>query len=424
MLTEKTPSLSVNDYGEMFLGSIVSGRIDSIFITKIRREHFYLEQTLQLYDVLLKLHNLNGWVDYLSAITDYAKHRGSVEAKAYLDKIIEKIPTEFNPSKAIELLEASFIRRMMADKLKDASQQINEKPHSAPEILFKLYEEIEGLTNTKIEYDVKKEFQKTADAIIDGNNDTVIPYGIKSIDAVLGGYSRQEVTIIGARPNHGKTSSAISLILSALNATPDLKVVFFSCEMGKEQLKRKFLANTSGVSSYRMRINEKKDGDEEKLRLGTDILSKYQDRFFLYDNIFDLYTMNKVCRSVNADLAFVDFITFMEDFDTNNPRMSVGGIVKGAKRFAKAHNMSYVFYSQLNRESAKEGALPTMNGLAESDLLTQIASEIILLYYKFKVTLQDEDRFKLKFIPDKTRYSTGEDINLYFNADLAILKDK
>jgi replicative DNA helicase len=417
-------SYSTNDYAEMFLGSVVGGNIDSVFITKVRKEHFNQDMANQLYDVLFKLHNLNGWVDYLSVVTDFAKRVGSADAKQYLDRIIAKVPSEFNPSKAIELLEDSFIRRLMSEKLKEVNQKINERPHSAPEILFALYEQIEGLTNTKIDYNVKKEFEKTSDDILTGNNETVIPTGINSIDKVVGGYSTQEVTFIGARPNHGKTTTAIALILSALDANPDKRIVFFSCEMGKEQIKRKFLANVSGVSSYRMRINETKEGDKEKLAIGNERLAKYQDRFYLYDNVFDLYTMNKICRSVNANIAFVDFITFMEDFDTNNPRMSVGAIGKGAKRFAKAHNMSYVFYSQLNRDSAKDGALPTMNGLAESDILTQIGSDIWLLWYKFKATLDEKDRHAMKIIFDKTRYTAGTDLNFYFDADLSILRDK
>jgi len=64
-----------------------------------------------------------------------------------------------------------------------------------------------------------------------------------------------------------------------------------------------------------------------------------------------------------------------------------------------------------------------MSDLAESDMLTQLASEIYLLFYPYKYSNDQKDYNKLLMILDKARYSTIGDIRLHFDPDLVILKD-
>jgi len=64
-----------------------------------------------------------------------------------------------------------------------------------------------------------------------------------------------------------------------------------------------------------------------------------------------------------------------------------------------------------------------MSDLAESDMLTQLASEIFLLFYPYKYSNDQKDINRLLMILDKARYSSAGDIKLYFDPDIVILKD-
>jgi len=415
---------SISETENMFLGAIVGGTIDSEWVLKLRREHIISQNGVKLYDLILKHHLELGWCDFLSLQKSLSETITTAEAKKYLDDLVAKVPFEFNPAKAIEILEETFIRRESTNQINSALTAIQKNPIAAPEILFSVYEKIEGLIDYKVDFSLHKEVDKTIEELITGKIVSVIPTGLKGFDDLTGGFSRKEVTIIAARPNHGKTTTSVSLALSILNKNPNAKVIKFELEMDKESIKRKFLSSLSVVSSYAMRINNLTPDDITKLKVGAEKFKSYDKRLFIYDNVYDLMTMNKIARSVGADMVMVDFITLMDDVEESSMRLSLGRVAKMAKRFAKAHNMSYVFFSQLNRASEfREGGRPSSSDLAESDMLTQLASEIILLWYKFKITQDEKNVNDLFLMFDKARYSSIGDRKFYFNPNYVILKD-
>jgi len=409
----------------MFFGAIVSGLVDADYVLKIRKETIQTANCQLLHEAIHDLYLKNGWADYLS-IQDYiAPKIGTAEAKKYLDDVVAKVPQEFNPAKAVELIEESHVKKASLNFLKQAEMAIQSNPLSSPEILYSVYEKMEGLLEHKSEFSLSEEFGQTVTELVEGNTQhVIIPTGIKKIDHLIGGFSTGEITLIGGRPGHGKTTVSVALARQLLDTNPDLIVVKFELEMGKAAIKRKFLSNVSRVSSYKMRINQLDASDHEKLKASSEKMQSYEGRLFIYDNIYDLVSMNKIARSLKANVVMVDFITLMDDADESNLRLSLGRVAKIAKRFAKAHNMSYIFFSQLSRQAEmREGNRPQSSDISESDILTQLASDIILLYYKFKYSFDERDRHSLYVIFDKARYSQIGDIKLYFDPDVVMLTD-
>lgn len=426
LITKAISSLSISEVDEMFFGALISGAIDGPYILKIKKDFCVTDHTRKLYDIVYKLQMDQGFVDYLSVITELSKSTPAPTAKALIDKLTKSIIGDFSPEKAIELLEESFLRRNTEGMLVAAKQAIQESPKNAAEILYALYEQVDQLTETKALFSVETEFETTAQDFLSGNSSKVtIKTGYETVDRLTGGLSRKDLTIVGARPGHGKTTLCVDLIPSILDANPNVKMTVFQLEMSLEAFKRKVLASASGVSSLRMRLGQPHPDDAEKLKKGVELLKKYQDRLFIFDNVFDLFSMHKINRTVGADICLVDFITLMTDADESNLRLSLGRIMKSAKRFAKAHNMNYTFFSQLNRgQEFREDKIPTSADLAESDYLTQLAAEIWLLYYKFKYSMLASDKNSITFIFDKTRYSGISSMPMYIDPDLSFIMDK
>jgi replicative DNA helicase len=409
----------------MFLGAIIGGVIDGSYILKVRQGYFVTQEQSLLFGILHKLaEENNNYIDFISIVGELNPKLGQIKSTNLLQSLVAKVPQEFNPQKAIQLLDNHFIQRETTRLFDEAKIRCYDHPEQAPEITLSIYEQLDKLSETTVEYDIKKEFQSTIDDLLTNDTNKVfVKTGFKSIDHLIGGYPKQEVTIIGARPGHGKTSYSVAAGFAVLDANPNAKVVIFQCEMSKEQYKRKMLANQSSVSSYRMLTGELKEGDFDKLQAGLVKLDKYAGRLFIYDNVMDIHSMNKICRSVKADAAFIDFITEMDDVDDNNLRITLGRVMRTAKRFAKAHEMAYIIFSQLKRPNALLEKLPCQDDLAESDLLTQLAATIILLYYRFKSSQDPKDKNKLLFLFDKTRFSSISESALYADMDYVQLKD-
>ena len=78
----------------------------------------------------------------------------------------------------------------------------------------------------------------------------LIPSGYSNIDKFAGGLTRGEITIIGGRPGHGKTTVLINLLAKALDN--NLKAIFFSRELPNSELIKKVICLESGQLSYSM----------------------------------------------------------------------------------------------------------------------------------------------------------------------------
>lgn len=417
-------TFSAIDLEKMFLGAVVGGVIDSGEIQKVREEYFANDSAKILFDVCNKIFTENGWVEYVSVFSEFSKRIGTQPAKVYLDEIIASVPSEFSSFRVIAELENYFVKRTASQLLDQAKNAIQTQPDIASEIIYAAYEKIEQLTTSKIDFDLNEEFDETVTNLTSDSPDRcIIRTGLHGFDDVIGGLSTQEITVVGARPGHGKTTLSIGLSYHLLKTNPKLKVVKFELEMSKEAIKRKFLSLESKVSGYKMRLGALTEDEKKKVREAGERFAQFQDRLFIFDNVYALPEMFKILKATKADVCMVDFITLMDGVD-DDKRNEIGRIVKYAKRFAKAHNMAWIFFSQLNRgQELRETHRPQMSDLAESDQLTQLASEILLLFYRFKYSFEEADAQKLYLIFDKARYSTVGEKKIYFNPDTCVIGD-
>jgi replicative DNA helicase len=424
-LTPNKASYSLNEVEDMFLGAIIGGLVDQEELLKVKRDVLPSIDGRMIYDTLIHAIETGNPVDYLTAITEFGKHKGTNTAKTIINRMISAVPPSFEISSAIEVMEESFMRRNAIELLDFARIKIQETPHLAGELILNVYERLQSLTESKVEFDLNKEFSRTVEDILAGNtNKLIIPTGISTIDAAIGGYSTQEITVIGGRPGHGKTTSAVNLSLAALAKNPELKITMFQLEMSKEAVKRKFISAIGNVSSFKLRTGNITEKDKENVQYAAEQMKKFEGRLFMYDNVYDLYSMNKILRTNGSRLAFVDFVTLMDEAQAVDIRRELTKVAIKAKRFAKTHNMAYIFYSQLNRgPDQRDNHKPMAADLAESDGLSQLASEIILLYYRFKYNNDPIDKNKLFLIIDKARYAAVTDVKLFFDPDLIVLRD-
>lgn len=90
---------------------------------------------------------------------------------------------------------------------------------------------------------------------------------------MLGGMVKQDLIVIAARASMGKTWLGCYLA-NYLAITQQQPVVFFSAEMSKSQLTKRFLAMHSGIDSQRLIRNEVYEDEYESLVTGLESLKK------------------------------------------------------------------------------------------------------------------------------------------------------
>lgn len=422
---EVSQTFSLYDVEDMFLGAIISGVTDGAEIQGKSREWFVQKDSRLAFDAIKKSKETSGYCDYIAIHSELQINLPTIEVKKLLDRLISKVPAEYNPKTASQKLEEFFIKRQANQILEMIREQVNVNPYNIADLFLSASEKMDKSISVENVFDLENEFRQSIEEIVEGSSQKlVIPTGLDFYDSVVGGLPTQEITVIAGRPGHGKTTSLVGLALSILDTNSEKRVTIFEMEMSKQAMKQKFISNKSGVSGEKIRLGTIDDADREALKASIDVLTAYKDRLFIYDDVYDLSTMNKIAKANKSDVILVDFLTLMDDLQGAEIRREIGVTLIRAKRFAKVHNASYVFFAQLNRSvDNRDSKIPEQSDLAESDLITQLASDIVLLSYKYKYTKEPQLKNVLMFYFDKARYASVGQKGAWFDPDIAVLKN-
>ena len=232
-----------------------------------------------------------------------------------------------------------------------------------------------------------------SDTLHDIKNKTtkLIKTGYENVDKFAGGLTRGEVTIIGGRPGHGKTTVMINLLSKALENGQ--RALFFSRELPNSELFKKIICLESEQLSYSM-VRKNVYTENDLLVVNntiTEIKKKYSsDKFLMFDNIRDFEMSSSEVKKFKPDIIFDDYIQLIAcDGYEDSRRLQIERLVNDYKWLAKETDCVVVLASQLNRgierDSRGKTYNPQLSDLAESGAIEQVAENVFFSYYDYKV---------------------------------------
>ena len=246
--------------------------------------------------------------------------------------------------------------------------------------------------------------------------------GYESLDRFAGGLTRGEITIVGGRPGHGKTTFLLNLLSSMIDQ--GYKVILFNRELPNTEVIKKLICLESGKLSYgMMRKAVFSKSEVEKLKDAKDKLVKKfsPDRFLMFDNLKNFSKSSSEVKKFKPDVIFDDYIQLI---DTGNSkldrRLQLERLCNDYKWLAKESNSAVVLASQLNRQLEYRGAnvRPQLSDLAESGAIEQVAENVFFTYYDYKVNpLKGLGKDKIQIVASKVRYGDTGDVVLKFEGD-------
>lgn len=206
-----------------------------------------------------------------------------------------------------------------------------------------------------------------------------ITSGIKSVDALIGGFFGGELTVIGARPSVGKSAFGANIALAA--ASEGYKVAVVSREMTDIQFGARLISHESWVNGMKLRKGEIESDDWEKLAESLNRLADLPiDFMFAIRTIEEL--VSEITRKVErkeCDILIVDYLQLVETqrrFEKDYQR--VGYISAELKHLATDCNIPVVALAQVNRET--DGQMPSLRSLRDSGNIEQDADGVIFLH--------------------------------------------
>jgi replicative DNA helicase len=214
---------------------------------------------------------------------------------------------------------------------------------------------------------------------------TGVTTGVPSVDAILSGIHKTDLVILAARPARGKSAFALQLAknVSLYGNTP---VMFFSLEMGTEQLVQRLVASESKVSISALATGRIDENEKIALEIASKTIGFlpvfFNDKVGL--KIKDIRRQIKAHNHRHKDpvgMVIIDYLQLMAIGGTGRDNMVqvVTEISRGLKMIAKEFNVCVLALSQLSRDVEKRGGKPKLSDLRDSGSIEQDADIVMFL---------------------------------------------
>lgn len=232
---------------------------------------------------------------------------------------------------------------------------------------------------------VGTEYLADLDRIVGDMVEPGMQTGFTRLDELIGGVTKEDLFIIGARPSVGKTSFALSIAESIMNTAGP--VAFYSFDMGKTQMLLRLLSFESLLTIKEIKTKEFHCGRTE----GYARLAAAYDKIGSLPLFLTFQHMNiqTLCRSIRTDVkkrgvkaVFVDYMQLV----TAGGRSEYDAVTETSKSLkGLTHELDVPIFalSQLRRpETGDRGKMPTLADLRSSGQIEQDASLVVLLHRK------------------------------------------
>jgi replicative DNA helicase len=364
-------------------------------VTIVKPEDFYRESHQHLFSIMRHMYDASepvdlitlaehlisknmmekiGGDDALMTIAESVAH--AANAKYYAQIVNEKAITRNLISAASEVLTEAYSNSVTANKLIEFAET-------------KIFEISNNQASSQT-VELRDVITSTMDRVAQRSESRMAVTGVGSgyvdLDEMTGGFQGSQLIILAARPSMGKTAFALN-ILDNVAINLQKPVLFFSLEMGQNELGERLLAARGRVEGHKLRTGHHL-GTKEMAKIGEAYEVLRSAPVFIDDSpsrsVVQIAANARRLHSKNDGLGLVliDYIQLIEQEDSRESRQEhIAKVSRRLKTLARELNIPVIALSQLNRGvETREDRRPRMADLRESGAIEQDADIILLLH--------------------------------------------
>ena len=410
------------------LGTIIlcNEEYDNVAKYFVNKNVFYQKRAGLLWNKITQMKKKDETIDTFTVASSLTKEQIEKGLTAHYITMCTEASTvagsiDFHANK---LYEKYLLRQIVvqAEKVKDDALANNSDIYNVIVNAHSLFGELISLQPSKTQ-DIEDMINDTLESI-KNKSSKLIKTGYPNIDKYSGGLTRGEITIIGGRPGHGKTTVMVNLLAKAIEQGQ--RAMFFSRELPNSELLKKILCLESGKLSYGMiRQNVFTDFDLNNMDEAIQIVrNKYsKDRFLMFDNIKNFALASSEIKKFKPDIIFDAYIQLIDCKGYKDRRLQIEQLVNDYKWLAKETDAVVVLASQLNRfveraNTRGKALVPQLSDLAESGAIEQVAENVFFSYYDYKVTGEKgKGKNVITLIASKVRYGDSGSSDLGYDGN-------
>ena len=405
------------------LGSVLTGGLDVYEKAKpwiTNSEAFYSSVNKQLWQSIQSLYRNKEEIDIVTVSDRFKRLNPNHEdgVTYYITGLPEEVPTTANVEEYGKIIYEKYLRReIIKSALKLHTAVYDNQGSEIEEILgthTRLLEEIKNIKPSRLN-DIEMIVSEAKELINSGDN--IIKFGIPALDVAAGGMTRKELTVLGGRPGHGKTTLIINIIRSLVNQGH--KVMMFNREMSNPEMIRKLIVMEGDKLSYTDVRKGDLNGSADLFESASEsVTNKYKDKLLMFDDVRTLdQAMVEISRH-KPDVIIDDYIQLISMSDDKERRHQIEEIVYDYKWICKKENCSAILVSQLNREIEKRyEPRPRLSDYSESGVIEQTAECALFVWYGYVFDDEEYSPYKSEIISAKVRYGRVGTTEVGFNGD-------
>ena len=383
-------------------------------------EAFHSKENKRIWETVVVLYKENSPIDIVT-VNEKSKaifNKEDAISSYYLSGLPQQVPTTANAEEYARIIWEKYIQRetaKSANRLYNLSFDNGEDIQRILDEHTRLVEELKEIqpSRAKTIEDIVEEAKVN---IKEGGN--IIPFGMGVLDYPAGGMTRKEITVLGGRPGHGKTTLMINVLKSLIEQ--GLKVMLFNREMSNtEMIKKMCVLEDSQLLYANVRRNDFSDGSDVLMEMQLKNIKEKYANLIMYDHIRSLSdTMSEIAKH-KPDVIIDDYIQLIQaDGANEGRRFEIEKIMQEYKWICKSENASAFLLSQLNREMDRRiNPEPRMSDYSESGVIEQTAETAMFVFYGYNHDSQSYDRFESKIISAKARYGNVGSYMVGFNGN-------
>ncbi|HWI63853.1 MAG TPA: replicative DNA helicase [Symbiobacteriaceae bacterium] len=416
------------------LGAMLIDRDAVVAVTNLLvPEDFYADKHQALYESIYAIFGRGEPVDLIT-VQDELKKRGQLDdvgGLTYLTTLVNLVPSTANVSQYATIVQQkASLRRLqtVARKIVDecyATEDIEATMQEAEKAVFSVTQKRSAKGYIHIKDALVSAYGHLEHLFSAKGRTTGVTTGFRDLDQMTSGLQPSDMIIIAARPSVGKTAFTLNVARNAA-ILGGAKVMFFSLEMGAEQLALRLLAAEAAVDGHKLRTGQLQDQDWA--RLGTGLATLSESGIFIDDTPnCPLPEVRAKARRVSAehglDLIMIDYLQLMSipqrPGAQANRQQEISEISRSLKQLARELKVPVIALSQLSRSvEQRQDKRPMLSDLRESGAIEQDADMVAFLYRDDYYDPESEKKNMVEIIIAKHRNGPVGSVDLYFMKDI------
>lgn len=324
---------------------------------KVKASDFYRNYNQAIFRTILGLFKQKNSVDLVMVLEEIKRTNQIEQVKgiSYVSDLIEACITTANLSNYIELLKEYSRKRKLLGVARfintNIGKGIEEVQQGATGLLMDV---IEDKNNNDTAENQEEEYLDILEKRLSGEIVTMRT-GIGEVDKVISGFNGGDLITIFAFSGVGKTTLATNIALNIIRQKK--RVLIFSLEMPKEQIRDRIIANMTGIQFHKIKYGKFNSEEENRIIKANSILASNKSLLVLEeDDLMNIISKIQIeVMKNNIDIVFIDYISLINIMGNNKDEyLRVTECTRLLKKLAKKINKPIVILAQGKQEQASK----------------------------------------------------------------------